>query len=54
MSPGHSPWPKFVARIDEIQDSRVAEVSYGVMWREKSMDVLLHGGRVGEAEPRQE
>jgi AraC family transcriptional regulator len=33
-------WPKFVARIDEIENPLEPNVSYGVMWPGESMDVL--------------
>ena len=33
-------WPKFVARIGDIQDPREAMVSYGVMWHGESMHVM--------------
>ena len=42
-------WPKFVARIDEIQDTREPRVSYGVMWNAGSMDVLHYLAAVSVA-----
>jgi AraC family transcriptional regulator len=33
-------WPKFVARIPEIQGQTEPKVTYGVMWQDDSMDVL--------------
>ena len=33
-------WPKFVQRIDEIDDALEPRVSYGVMWPGETMDVL--------------
>ena len=44
-------WPKFVARIDEIQDSREPKVSYGVMWHGESMGVLHYMAAVSVAKP---
>jgi len=42
-------WPKFVARIPEIQGQTEPKVTYGVMWQDDSMDVLnyLAGVAVG-------
>ena len=44
-------WPKFVARIDEIQDTREPKVSYGVMWNGASMGVLHYLAAVSVAKP---
>jgi len=33
-------WPKFVSRIDEIDNALEPRVSYGVMWSGETMDVL--------------
>jgi AraC family transcriptional regulator len=44
-------WPKFVARIDEIQDSREPKVSYGVMWHGESMGTLHYMAAVSVAKP---
>jgi AraC family transcriptional regulator len=44
-------WPKFVARIGDIQGPREAMVSYGVMWPGASMDVLHYMAAVSVAKP---
>jgi AraC family transcriptional regulator len=44
-------WPKFVARIDEIDNLREPKVSYGVMWHGESMDVLHYLAAVSVAKP---
>jgi AraC family transcriptional regulator len=42
-------WPKFVARIDDIQDPREPKVSYGVMWHGESMEVMHYMAAVSVA-----
>jgi len=42
-------WPKFVARIGEIEDQLEAKVSYGVMWHGGSMDILHYMAAVSVA-----
>ena len=44
-------WPRFVARIGDIQDPREAAVSYGVMWHGESMDVMHYMAAVSVAKP---
>ena len=44
-------WPKFVARIGDIQDPREAVVGYGVMWHGESMDVMHYMAAVSVAKP---
>lgn len=45
-------WPKFVARLDEIDNQREPNVSYGVMWHaEGSMQVLHYLAAVSVTKP---
>ena len=44
-------WPKFVARIDEIENMREPRVSYGVMWNGGSRDVLHYLASAAVAKP---
>jgi AraC family transcriptional regulator len=44
-------WPKFVARIDEIDGPREPKVSYGVMWHGESMNVLHYLAAVSVVKP---
>jgi AraC family transcriptional regulator len=44
-------WPKFVARIGDIQNPREALVSYGVMWHGESMHVMHYMAAVSVAKP---
>jgi len=44
-------WPKFVARIDEIENMREPMVSYGVMWNGGSRDVLHYLASAAVAKP---
>ena len=45
-------WPKFVARIGDIQDSPEPNVSYGVMWPGESMGVLHYMAAVSVTRPK--
>lgn len=42
-------WPKFAARIDEIENPLEPKVSYGVMWPGESMAVLNYMATVSVA-----
>ena len=44
-------WPKFVARIDEIENANEPKVSYGVMRNEASMQVLHYMAGVAVSSP---
>jgi AraC family transcriptional regulator len=44
-------WPKFVARMPEIENSREPKVSYGVMWHGASMEALHYLAAVSVAAP---
>jgi len=44
-------WPKFVARIDEIENLCEPRVSYGVMWSGESMSVLHYLAAVSVDKP---
>ena len=43
-------WPKFVARIDEIESPLEPRVSYGVMWRGETMEVLHYMAAISVAQ----
>ena len=44
-------WPKFVARMPEIDNPREPKVSYGVMWHGAAMEVLCYMAAASVAAP---